>query len=139
MKKILSVTFFLFAGFGITGVHSQLVPTYTIPSYDITVNGYADFRENFNDLRPNQTEGKRDVDVQVKSGTRSPDCQATVWVYTLDRNTVLGPYTLSCEDILQVEIDDNEWGVLVLSGADVNISVWIGSSDSFKPQRVKLR
>jgi hypothetical protein len=52
------------------------------------------------------------------------NCEATVWVYNLDQNTVLGPYTVNCGETLTVEIDEREWGVLVESEEGVIVDVW---------------
>jgi len=50
---------------------------------------------------------------------------ATVWIYSLDGLDILGPYYLACGNTLEVEIDDREWGALVESDMDINVSVWI--------------
>jgi hypothetical protein len=135
MKKILSITIILLAGFGLIKSYPQPIPVYPIPSYDVTVNGYANFRQDYSSMNTDQREAKREVNVQIKSGTHS--CQATVWVYTLDRTTVLGPYTVYCDNTLTVDIDENEWGVLVQSEEDVLVSVWFGQAELLRPKGIR--
>ena len=50
---------------------------------------------------------------------------ATVWIYSIDGLDILGPYYVTCGNTLEVEIDDREWGALVESDMDINVSVWI--------------
>jgi hypothetical protein len=118
------------------------IPTYPIPSYDITVTalGYAAFEEGYTDFRPDQTEGKRILNIQTKPlTTELQDCSATVWIFTLDRQTVLGPYTVSCDDILSMDIDSNLWGCLVEAGNGVTVDVWIGDGGSSMLRKVPTK
>ena len=104
---------------------------YPIPSYNIAVLGNADFEEGYSDIMPSQTEGKRILNVQtymISNGASG--CDITVWVFTLDRQTILGPYTLGCDDLLSVEIDSNLWGCLVQAGKEVTVAVYIGDGSS---------
>ena len=74
------------------------------------------------------------MQIQVTS-QKTPDtttCQATVWVYSLDHTTVLGPYTVLCGETLTVDIDDRDWGTLVESDVPVVVSVWITMFDAMK-------
>jgi hypothetical protein len=121
--------------------HSALA-TYPIPSYDITVTalGYAAFEEGYTDFRPDQVEGKRILNIQAKPlSTELQDCSATVWVFTLDRQTILGPYTVSCDDLLSVNIDTNLWGCLVEAGNEVTVDVWIGDGGSSPLRKVNTK
>ena len=127
MKKIFFITSLLVSSLLSTRAYSQGVPVYPIPSYNVSVNGYANFREDYYSQHPNLTEGKREMNVQIKSGTQ--DCQATVWVYSLDRTIILGPYDANCDNIVQVEIDDREWGVLVYSESTISVDVYIDSGE----------
>lgn len=69
------------------------------------------------------------VNVVVTSvGTKN--CTATVWVYSLDQTTVLGPYTVTCGQTLSVPIDERQWGVLVESEEEVIVDVWIEAGDN---------
>lgn len=135
MKKYQFFIVILILSIGYVRLNAQPIPVYTIPSSDIDVNGYANFIENYsNSSSPDQVLEKRQVNVQIKSVTHG--CQVNIWVYTLDRTTILGPYTMTGDDLLTVEIDDNEWGVLVESEDEVLVSVWIGNADSFSTRKV---
>jgi len=81
---------------------------------------------------------KREMDVRVNcSGVSSNGkCQATVWVYSLDGETILGPYTVNGGDVLSVPIDDRDWGVLVSTDDDITVDVWIESDGSKKPLKL---
>jgi hypothetical protein len=125
MKKFLLVTVILILFAGITQGYSQTLPTYPIPSFNVVVNGDALFRENAHSLNSPPAREKRDVNVEVKSASGSMNCQATVWVYSLDHTTVLGPYTVNCGATLTVGIDEREWGVLVESDDDIIVDIWI--------------
>jgi hypothetical protein len=46
-------------------------------------------------------------------------------VYSLDGETVYGPFTVYSGETLRVEIDDRECGVYVESNEDVIVDVWI--------------
>jgi hypothetical protein len=127
MKKITGLALFIFI-LSCTDAKSQGGPVYPIPSYNIEVNGYANFTQstlNQAQLRVQPME-KVEMNVIIKSSSGSTDCQATVWVYSLDNNTVLGPFTVSCDQLLQVSIDTSEsWGVLVDTDEDLLVSVWV--------------
>lgn len=129
MKRSFPIGFFLMfllAGFN---SFSQSIPVYPIPSYDVTVTGYANFKDNLH-VQNNPVKARRDIHVQVRSGTESLNCQATVWVYSLDQTTVLGPYTVTCGQTLTVPIDERQWGVLVESEEAVIVDVWIETGDN---------
>jgi uncharacterized membrane protein len=121
--------------FLLTGLDSyaQSIPTYPIPSYNILVNGYANFRDNYV-TRSNPTKAKQELHVQVRTANGSQNCQATVWIYSLDQTTVFGPYTVTCGQTLTIPIDEREWGVLIESEEDVIVDVWKTTSSQKKPQ-----
>jgi len=48
-----------------------------------------------------------------------------VWVFTIDQTTILGPFYLGCDQILEVPIDDRAWGVLIESEDEILVDVWI--------------
>jgi hypothetical protein len=106
---------------------NQAKAQYPIPSYVVAVTQQAYFEEQRNlaliNLMP---QAKRELDVQVQSPTISTvsPC-ATIWVYSLDRQTILGPYTLDNSDILSVPIDERLWGVFLEATYELNASVWI--------------
>jgi hypothetical protein len=119
--------------YGLQGVFAQTFRPWPIPSFNTPVIGKALFQENKHSY-PDNTEGKRRIHIKVLS-QKSPYTiagSATVWVYSLDQTTVLGPYTVTIGETLTVDIDDREWGVLVESGQEVVVSVWITLFDSMK-------
>jgi hypothetical protein len=124
MKKLLSISILLIVVMGFNPSNAQNIPTYPIPSYNVEVNGYANFREGTITHNQDSPEEKRVVNVEVKVPAINQDCQATVWIYTLDYTTVLGPYTVNCNEPLSVPIDDREWGVLVETNETLSVSIW---------------
>ena len=124
MKKTFFITIMMIA-FGIIHGYGQGTPLYPIPSYNITVNGFANFQENTLSQTHVQPAEKRMLYVEVKTPSTSSDCQATAWVYSLDNTTVLGPFTVDCSEPLQVGIDDRAWGVLIDTDEELIVSVWI--------------
>ncbi len=121
MKKIFLSGIFLLA-LGYCSCFAQ-IPVYPIPSRDVNINGYADFREDYRGKQPLITLEKRGVYVTVN--TITPGSQATVWVYSLDRQTVYGPFTVAALEPLYQIIDDRQWGVLMNTDEEIPVSVWI--------------
>ncbi|MDP1615648.1 MAG: hypothetical protein Q8L68_07600 [Methylococcales bacterium] len=135
MKKNLVLTIFSVIVMYCQSTFGQVIPTYPIPSYGVHVFGYANFREGYHNPAKSTRE-KMTVNVVVTSvGTKS--CIATVWVYSLDQTTVLGPYTVTCGQTLSVPIDERQWGVLVESEEEVIVDVWIDSGDNTTIQGCK--
>ena len=116
----------MFLVFAPCSMHSygQRVPVYPIPSFQVPVEGNAIFRENGNPANPIPTEEKREIKVHVTTSDGSQNCQATVWVYSLDHTSILGPYIVDCGETLTVEVDDRSWGVLVESENETIADVW---------------
>ena len=113
-------------GTGILTAKSQSIPTYPIPSYNVLVNGITNF-ENILSQKDscNNLKEKKDAHIHLNSSSLgNEDCSATVWVYSLDQTTVLGPFQVNCGETLIVEIDEREWGVLVNSEEAVQVDVW---------------
>lgn len=128
MKKILVLTIISLMVMFCQFSSAQVIPTYPIPSYGVHVTGYANFREGYHNTSKSTRE-KMTANVVVTSvGTKS--CTATVWVYSLDQTTVLGPYTVTCGQTLSVPIDERQWGVLVESEEEVIVDVWIVTGDN---------
>jgi len=126
MKPRLFITLLLFLSC-LYSAKSQNIPTYPIPSYNIPVDGTANFRNTLtqSDTCKNNKE-KRDAYIHLKSASIGiPDCRATVWLYSLDQTTILGPFQVSCGVTLTVPIDEREWGVIVQSDSEVLVDVWI--------------
>jgi hypothetical protein len=128
MNKILCISSLLIATACCMNAYPQGVPSYPIPSYNVSVNMYANFREDITYQPTDQLRGKRAVNVQVKSGSDADNCQATVWIYSLDRTTLLGPYTVPCGETLTVEIDEREWGAFVECEISVMVDVWFSEA-----------
>ncbi|MEI6899721.1 MAG: hypothetical protein WCL00_07585 [Bacteroidota bacterium] len=123
MNRIIGLFIFcVFAtSFGIVG---QNIPNYPFPSNNVSVNGYANFA-NLNSVKECNPKRERQVNIHLKSGSvGNPNCEATIWVYSLDQTTVFGPYTLNCGETLTIKIDGREWGGLVESEEEVIVDVW---------------
>src|ERR1039457_3377301 len=106
---------------------NKVMAQYPIPSYNIDVTKKASFEgiKNQGLINP-LTIGKKDINItghipSVPSGT---PC-AEVWVYTLDKLVVLGPYELANDQLLQVPIDDRVWGVYIEVSMELFTDVWI--------------
>jgi hypothetical protein len=110
---------------GIIHGYGQGIAVYPTPSYNILVDGYANFRQSTLSQPLFQPAEKRVLDVEVKTPSTTSECQATVWVYSLDNLTVLGPFTVNCSEPLQVVIDEKEWGVLIDTDEELIVSVSI--------------
>lgn len=129
MKKSFSFAIFLVFLLSCYNSYAQNIPVYPIPSYNVSVNGYANFKNNLQSLK-NPVRAKQELDIQIRSGSGTHNCTATVWVYSLDQTTVLGPYTVTCGQTLSVPIDERQWGVLVESEEEVIVDVWIVTGDN---------
>jgi hypothetical protein len=125
MKNLVLFLLFTVSLSGLTGSFAQQLPSYPIPSYNVTIDSLANFSELTNSATSQVCEAKREINVQVKPKAGTGLCSATIWIYSLDQSTVLGPYSVSCGSTLTIEIDDREWGVLVESDDDVIVDVWI--------------
>lgn len=124
MKKTIFYSALFITLMSIVDVRAQSIASYPIPSYDVVVNGYANFIENDRSQNITQIVGKRVVDVEVKTPSDINECQSTVWAYTLDYSEVLGPFTVNCREPIAINIDDRKWGVLVESESEVVIDIW---------------
>jgi hypothetical protein len=117
-KTFLTLSFWVFI---ISCALSQNIPLYPIPSYNIPVFGWARFEPSLNSGN-SITRGKVIQNVAIRGGTGS---HAHVRIYSLDGLNVLGPYIVYAGETLTVEIDDREWGVLVETEDDIEVSVWV--------------
>src|ERR1035437_465437 len=105
----------------------QTIPVYPIPSTNVGVDGLADF-ENLLSTFQNNGKAKRQVHVHFISASLDQlSCEATVVVYSLDGTTFLGPFTVSCGQTLDVNIDERNWGVMVDSDVKLIVDVWISA------------
>lgn len=128
MKKMLLIFISgIFAGF-ISGF-GQGIPVYPIPSYEVPVNGYANFQEKGARMSTANPQGKRDINVMVTTSYPGHNkCEATVWFYSLASVELMGPFTATEDELLTEEIDFKAWGAFVESDEDILVSVWIGGS-----------
>jgi hypothetical protein len=119
---------------------------YPIPSFNQPVVGIANFQESQLSPGGNIVNGKindgrfspmtrRVINIKIIHTVATPNgpSDATVWVYSLDKQTIIGPFTVY-DDVLSVPIDDRDWGVIVDSDDEVIVDVWISAGDSKKPQ-----
>jgi hypothetical protein len=107
------------------GSFQQSFAQYPIPSYDVSVRSRANFQES----QPSR--GRRNMNIKVQCGGIAliATCQATVWVYSLDGQTVLGPYTVNGGETLTVPIDDREGGVYIQTEDIITVDVWTSAED----------
>lgn len=107
------------------------VQNYSIPAYDVPVNQNTSFQEPIQIFKkaPNGDRERRTahVDVETQNPPLSPSAIiAIVQLYSLDGQDVYGPYNVYENEILDVEVDEREWGVTVLQVMDESeMSVWI--------------
>jgi hypothetical protein len=103
--------------FGLTAIQAQN----PIPSYNFLVYKQANFQEK---SLPARAKKKVNVAVTCTSG-KSAICMATVWIYSLDLQTVYGPYTVYGGETLSVDVDGGEWGAYVTTDDQIVVDVWI--------------
>jgi len=119
-----TVALFLFAGLILAAPVAKAQNP--IPSWNVAVNSVANFQESSSKSTcSNPLRGKRNMNIKARGAEGQSSCQATVWVYSLDEQDILGPYPIQCEETIIVEIDEREWGVLVESEDHVYVDVWI--------------
>ena len=124
MKKLFVSIIFLAAA-----VFNQSFAVKPIPSYNVKVNNTANFQEQTSgsQLYTPPTEGKRQMNVETtcSRGVNNGFCSAMIWIYRLDYQKILGPYYVNGGETLTVNIDDNPWGVFVMTNDQLIVSVWI--------------
>jgi len=100
--------------------------SYPIPSFNVLVETSAVFQE-ITEITPSNIDGIRVIHVHINAPQKTDTCTCTaeVLIYSLDHQSVLGPYSVECGTTLSVEIDAREWGVLVTTKTPVDVSVWI--------------
>lgn len=120
MKKlgILLVLFIIFAS------SQKSFAQYSIPSYNVRVDGRAYFEDELG------SRGKRSVSItevcvgSLRSADTSEQRLSTIYVYTLDHSIILGPYYISCGETLIIPIDEGEWGVYVQTNLEVSMDIY---------------
>ena len=110
------------------GIALNIYAQYPIPSYDVPVFPSATFSQGL--ATPLQQRyapmEKRRLGIHVSQNiTDSVSNTVTIYVYSLDGQTILGPYYLTGNETIYVDIDDRLWGVMVESEFKVRVSVWI--------------
>jgi|GEM_PF-2552563 len=131
MKKGLFLILFL-----VGSSFTWLFATNPIPSYNVSVYRQADFTEAIRRGTPHKDlRGERVMVVSVK-GLSSHT--AIIWIYTLDRQTTLGPYYVPGGETLYVEIDERDWGVLIETNGLLEVDVWIEEGGREKNQMAIL-
>ena len=111
------------------GEFQNVFAQYPIPSNNVSVRERANFQES----QPERGKRKINVWVQCNGSGFVGTCQATVWIYSLDGQTVFGPYTVYGGETLTIPIDDREWGVYIQTNNNITVDVWTSSDDSMKP------
>ena len=96
MKKLTFIlTLFLWFSGGISS-YAQWIKPYPIPSFNVQVNGYANFQE-LSTNGDSLTDGKRKMHVTtVCHRSELIRCDITVYVYSLDQHDILGPFYPEC-------------------------------------------
>jgi hypothetical protein len=110
------------------GLAAESRAQYPIPSSNVLVRGLAAFHENDQTARrPEISPSKiRNVQVHTTGIHAILTAQASyVVVYSLDGQTVYGPYRLTEDKTFSHSIDNRLWGVLVYSPNEVFVDVWI--------------
>ncbi len=103
---------------------AQKSKPYPIPSYNVLVNGIANFQESML-TNGGLLRGKATANIRTICNKTFNLSNITVYVYSLDGLDCLGPFAMSCGQSLSVEIDDRAWGVAVQTEYDVPVDVWI--------------
>jgi hypothetical protein len=122
MKKILLITVFavlLLAPF--TSIEAQI----EIPAYNVELTGSTiTFEENHPPL-PFMSAEERKLNVDAIDNSPSTTASINIIVYKLDATIVYGPYTVYEGSVFDMDIDENEWGVDIISYSSGAIaSVW---------------
>jgi len=125
MKKLILFSVILF----FTGLNvslAQMVNVNPIPYYDYYMTQeYAAFQEQGS----GETREKRDMNVAViPSSDGITDIYATVTLVKKNSSETLGPFSVYADQTLSVELPKGKWGVIVNSGYDLLVSVWIGDN-----------
>jgi len=125
MKKVMFIFIacMLFAAIHKAAAQSSM--SYPIPSYDVMVNGLANFEESGGTGSVN-TDAKKTISIiSVGYNTLAP-CNITICIYSLDGQYCLGPYTISCGQSFSIYVADRAWGVNVQTECAVEVDVFIG-------------
>jgi hypothetical protein len=112
--------------FAVTAFINPVKAQYPIPSYNVSVNGKATFEENEQlILSPESPSRIRNVIVHssvVHMDPSTPDI--SIRFYSLDGQNTYGPYLMDSNYKI-FEIDDRQWGVLIVTDQEISVDVWI--------------
>ncbi|MCX6244519.1 MAG: hypothetical protein NTU98_07400 [Bacteroidetes bacterium] len=123
MKKIFLITISLFMIAATT-----LKAGNPIPSFNTPILGKAYFQEApTGPGTANNQDEKRDMNVNNGGGnTYAPTASViTVYIYRLDMKKIQGPFVVASDETISVQIDNQEWGVIVNTETPTTVSVWI--------------
>lgn len=125
MKKIIGLFCFLFFFAGLSSSFAQAnnYNVQPIPSFNYVMSEPV---ANFFEIKSHSSNReKRDMEVVVNTrSTSSFPFFATVYVFKIAPNKVLGPFYVYAGQQLTVPIDNSRWGVRVLCDMPADVSVW---------------
>jgi hypothetical protein len=132
MKKLLLIIYY-------SGIALSMNAQYPIPSYNVPLCPRATFTEKgiVPQSKKNAPAGKKILIIHI--GHMTPDTirnMITVYVYSLDGTTILGPFYVTSDTTLTIPIDEREWGVLVNDQCEVEVSVWIDELTYLKDLKI---
>lgn len=122
MKKLTLLAIIIFF-IGLTSAFAQTPVVNPIPSFNFPMNEpLAVFHEG--KIKSANRE-KREMDVMVTTrSTNMGSIYATVYVFKIKPNKILGPFIVFSGDELEVPIDNSKWGVTVECSDPIDVSVW---------------
>ncbi len=137
MKNLL----FILVAFITFVISNETIAQFTIPSYNVEIVAEpTTFEESGNQvsvfsqinhrkpllIQTQNSDEERKIHVKVSSSDPEQSAYATVLIYSLDEEYVLGPFYVTDESILEQSIDNRDWGVEVVSASEnCKISTWI--------------
>ncbi len=124
MKKVMFIFIACMLFAAIHKADAQSSMSYPIPSYDVMVNGLANFQES-NETGSGNTDGKKTVKVVTPCYNTPAPCEISISVYSLDGLYCLGPYLITSGQSFSIEVDDRAWGVNVQTECAVEVDVFI--------------
>ncbi len=110
-KHVLISVFFAVALFFSANVFAQ----YPISSYDTPTEQGTYFTMTHGTTSPTMSAEKRKVNIETSDpGTSSAGSSVTIVVYSLDLQDYQGPFTIEVGTSKSIDIDDRDWGVVVI-------------------------
>jgi len=98
---------------------------FTIPAYNVQVTANTTFEDSGFSAQ-NQDREERILTVDVEDQHRSSDnAWVSIVLYKLNGNLSVGPFKVKEGKTFQMTLDDDDWGVQVMSASDdASMSVW---------------